>query len=455
MNVRSLLLAFASVLSVGSAALGQTQPVTLEWDQSLEPSLAGYVVYVGNASGTYDEQHDVGLRTSFVYTNAVPGRPYYFSVAGYTPGRNVGPRSEEVLFLTGTGVVPSFRSPTSNERLDEGSKVAPASSAGIGGGRAVCVGDAICYRLDTLAVVAGTATDLTRTPDGRVLFVENERHVRAIEGDLLVPEPLLSAGRSETFAGLVIDPGFVDTRFAYVGVVETAPDGDRQLRIVRYRELANVFGEGAALVVGLSLPSEGRPSLSVDDARRLYVAMPMARTSEARPTRYGGMLLRFEGDGTTVRDDGAGAPVFSLGYADPASLTWSGVGNRLWLAGKGADWFGPLARLSLNSLPGGSAAVPESVAFAGDAVTSLTRPEPSSGRGADPEALVLVDEVGGVFRIALAPGGIAATPWIAPNDLGDQVVAAIGSVDTELHLVVRNSSGPGAVSSRIVRLRRR
>ena len=256
-----------------AAALGQTQPVTLEWDQSLEPSLAGYVVYVGNASGLYDEQHRRGLRTSFVYTNAVPGRPYYFSVAGYTPGLNVGPRSEEVLFLTGAGVVPS--SPITDEQRAPRRDDESCHCFGRGGrwrSRGVCRGRH-CYRVDTLASCRRDRDDLTR-PGRASLFVEDERHVRAIEGDLLVPEPLLSAGRSETFAGLVIDPGFADTRFAYVGVVETAPDGDRQLRIVRYREVANVFGEGAALVVGLSLPSEGRPSLAVDAARRLYVAMP-------------------------------------------------------------------------------------------------------------------------------------------------------------------------------------
>ena len=455
MKMRSLLLAFASVMAVSASAAGQTRSVTLEWDESREPLLSGYVVYVGNASGSYSEQYDVGLRTSFVYPSAVPGRAYYFSVAGYSAGPNMGPRSEEVLFLAGAGAPPSLRSPAPpNQQSADAKEVAPASPAAAGSGRLLCPGGAVCYSIDTIAVVAGNATDLTRTPDGRVLFVENGKHVRVIEGDLLVREPLLSVGETETLVGLVVDPRFADTRFAYVGVVGTAPDGDRQLRIVRYRELANVFGEGAVLVGGLSLPSEGRPSLAVDDARRIYVAMPMARTIEAHPTRYGGMLLRFEGDGTTVRDDGSGAPVFSLGYADPASLTWSGVGNRLWLAGKGADSFGPLARLSLNSLPAGSPAVPEAVAFAGGAaVTSLTGPEPQSNRGADPEALVLVDEVGGVFRLALAPGGITATSWIAPNDLGDQVVAAVGNVAAELYLVVRNGADPGAVSSRIVRLR--
>ena len=108
MSARSLFFAVACVFLAAVSAVGQARPVTVEWDASPEPAVAGYIVYVGHASGSYDEQYDVGAHTSFVYTKADPGRAYYFAVAAYAPGPIVGPRSEEVLFFAGVASADSF-----------------------------------------------------------------------------------------------------------------------------------------------------------------------------------------------------------------------------------------------------------------------------------------------------------------------------------------------------------
>lgn len=449
MKVRLFTLAVVSLLCVVAPAFGDVRPATLEWDASPEASVAGYIVYVGRTSGSYDEAFDVQQQTSFVYTDAVAGRPYFFSVAAYTPGPHIGPRSEEVLFFAGTTIALPSRS-TGQPNDEDAAPTAAADARGRDEARVLCLGSTECYRVESLGDVAGNASALTQTADGRALFIENGKHVRVIEDDLLVSEFALSAAASSTFAGLVLDSGFTDTRFVYVGVVEASPDGSRQLNIVRYREVANTLGEGAVIVAGLPLPVTGDASLAVDAGRRLYVAMPAALASDPRAARYAGMVLRFESDGTSVRDDGAGAPVFSQGYAQPTSLAWAGIENALWLAGKGSDGVGALARLSLNRVSTGSAVAPEGVALApGAAALSLT--SSSDARA----ALLFVDESGGVFQMVAAAGGVDMTPWIAPDVLGGRVVSAVrAKADDDILLAVTTGLEPAAVSSQVLRLRR-
>jgi hypothetical protein len=438
MNMRTLLLAAGSILGIAASAAGQVGSVTLQWDASPDSSATGYIVFVGSASGSYQEQFDAGLRTSFVYTKAVAGRPYFFSVAAYSSSREVGPRSEEVLFLAGataaTGLAVAALEPEKNVDAARGASAAITPPSTSGG---VCLAGGACYRVEPVANLAGDASALTRASDTRVFFIEGGKRVRVIEDGALLSDPALSADPPSIFAGLALDPGFDQSRYVYVGVVDSTPDGGRQLNIVRYREVANSFGEGAAIVVGLPLSSSGHASFTVDESRRIYVAMPAESVSfsHSRPSRYAGMVLRFESDGTAVRDDGADAPVFSAGYAQPAALGWSGADNALWLAGLGDGGAPALARLPVER----TTAIPRASA------------QPSS---TDPVAvLVLVNEAGGVFHIVTTPGGIAAAPWIAPNEMGDRIVAARGGAsDSDLYVATTGVGSPAI--SRIVRLRR-
>jgi hypothetical protein len=421
--------------------------------------VVGYIVYVGSASGAYDEQHDVGSQTSFVYAKVVPGRPYYFAVAGYSSGPTVGPRSEEVFFLVGGATAASLR--RQEHRSDDTADAAaaePANSDGpsvTGNTGTLCTG---CYLVESLTNVAGDASALTRTPDGRLLLIQDRTHVRVVDDDVLVPEPALTADASEALVGLALDPGFADTHLVYVGVVEATADGRRELNIVRYREAGNVLGEGAVIVAGLPLPMVGDAALAIDAAGRIYVAMPAAPTIDPRANRYGGMVVRFESDGSTVGDDGADAPVLSRGYAQPTALAWSGAGNQLWLAGTGAEWTGTLARLPLSRPSAGPAAVPESVSLpAGSTAVSLSVPEPIAGPTPDTAAeaaVFVVDEAGGVSQVTVTPDGMTTTPWIDADELGGRVVAVGGgAVDGGLLLAV-TAREPASASSQIIRLRR-
>jgi hypothetical protein len=64
------------------AALGttvQAASVTLAWDPSLNPAVAGYNLYYGGTSGNYTNKVSVGLATSVVTSGLLVGVTYYFA----------------------------------------------------------------------------------------------------------------------------------------------------------------------------------------------------------------------------------------------------------------------------------------------------------------------------------------------------------------------------------------
>ena len=58
--------------------------VTLAWDSSSDPMVAGYNVYLGGASRNYTNLIDALDTTSLTVSNLVPGATYYFAATTYT-----------------------------------------------------------------------------------------------------------------------------------------------------------------------------------------------------------------------------------------------------------------------------------------------------------------------------------------------------------------------------------
>src|SRR4029077_1415566 len=57
--------------------------VTLAWDPDSDPSVVGYRLYSGTASGVYTQTTEAGSATSMVISNLAAGKTYYFAVTGY------------------------------------------------------------------------------------------------------------------------------------------------------------------------------------------------------------------------------------------------------------------------------------------------------------------------------------------------------------------------------------
>jgi hypothetical protein len=75
--------------------------ITLEWDPNTD-SIAGYKRYVGMQPGTYTQNFDVGLATTFTFMQAVAGQQYCFAVTAYVSPTVESARSNETCGFSNT-----------------------------------------------------------------------------------------------------------------------------------------------------------------------------------------------------------------------------------------------------------------------------------------------------------------------------------------------------------------
>ncbi len=77
-------------------ALSSAAQVTLAWDANTDPDLAGYKLYYGNSSGSYQFSVDVGNVTSYTLSGLLEGQIYYFAATAYNVSQNESGFSNEV-----------------------------------------------------------------------------------------------------------------------------------------------------------------------------------------------------------------------------------------------------------------------------------------------------------------------------------------------------------------------
>lgn len=89
---------------LGSATFtGLAQDVIrLQWDANTETDLAGYKVYSGQTSGSYNPPVDVGNITTATVSNLTQGATYYFAVTAYSTSGLESPFSQEVSYTVPT-----------------------------------------------------------------------------------------------------------------------------------------------------------------------------------------------------------------------------------------------------------------------------------------------------------------------------------------------------------------
>jgi hypothetical protein len=84
-----------------SVAMAQST-VTASWDRNTDSETAGYRLYYGTASGSYQWSVDAGNQTSAPVPLS-PGSLYYFTVRAYNANYAYGPPSNEVSIDLGAG----------------------------------------------------------------------------------------------------------------------------------------------------------------------------------------------------------------------------------------------------------------------------------------------------------------------------------------------------------------
>jgi hypothetical protein len=76
------------------------QQVSLNWQMSSSPDVAGYFVYEGRASGAYNDKLDAGLNSQLTISNLSEGQTYYFAVTAYDAYGDESPPSNEIQYIT-------------------------------------------------------------------------------------------------------------------------------------------------------------------------------------------------------------------------------------------------------------------------------------------------------------------------------------------------------------------
>jgi hypothetical protein len=79
------------------ATLGAAS-VTLAWNPTTSPAVAGYRVYQGVQPGNYSNVYEVGTAVSATIPALVPGTTYYFAVTSYTAMELESVFSGEIAF---------------------------------------------------------------------------------------------------------------------------------------------------------------------------------------------------------------------------------------------------------------------------------------------------------------------------------------------------------------------
>lgn len=91
------------ILGLGHFASAAT--LTVAWDRSPDPTVAGYTILYGTASRLYTNSLDVGDTTAQTVSGLLEGKTYYFAVRAYNSAGATSDPSNEVSATTG-GIAP-------------------------------------------------------------------------------------------------------------------------------------------------------------------------------------------------------------------------------------------------------------------------------------------------------------------------------------------------------------
>jgi hypothetical protein len=197
-----------------------------------------------------------------------------------------------------------------------------------------------CFDVNTIASDLGPVTMLGSTPDGRLLFVENETRVRVVANGALLAEPAFTVqGGKSRIVGLGVDSSFSESHLVFLSLTEPARNGVPSLRVTRYREIGNSLGEGITIIDALPFSDDAIAPMVVDREGQLYLALPdtaIATRAVGLDASFAGALVRFDRDGRISRSDTQASPAFSYGYSRPTFITIDPINGRLWTGGSTA-----------------------------------------------------------------------------------------------------------------------
>jgi glucose/arabinose dehydrogenase len=197
--------------------------------------------------------------------------------------------------------------------------------------------DGTRFGVQTLATGLQIPWALAFTPDGRLFITERPGRVRVYQNGQLLAEPALTLSDVFThgesgFLGIGVHPAFSTNRLVYL-TYTAITSGGPVLRLMRFREVDNRFGEGVVLLDDVpaanihngsrvKFGSNGLLYVSLGDAAEPSVAQDVASLN--------GKFLRLNDDGTSAAGNRFASPVYTFGHRNPQGMDWHPVSGDLW-----------------------------------------------------------------------------------------------------------------------------
>jgi glucose/arabinose dehydrogenase len=197
--------------------------------------------------------------------------------------------------------------------------------------------DGTRFGVQTLATGLQIPWALAFTPDGRLFITERPGRVRVYQNGQLLAEPALTLSDVFTngesgFLGIGVHPAFSTNRLVYL-TYTAITSGGPVLRLMRFREVDNRFGEGVVLLDDVpaanihngsrvKFGSDGLLYVSLGDAAEPSVAQDVASLN--------GKFLRLNDDGTSAAGNRFASPVYTFGHRNPQGMDWHPVSGDLW-----------------------------------------------------------------------------------------------------------------------------
>ena len=183
-------------------------------------------------------------------------------------------------------------------------------------------------------------------PDGVILFTERTGHLRVIQDDMLLEEPVLAldvAGSEGGLLGVAVDPNYNENRYIYLYYTYNEFLSNTN-KIVRYVYVNGNISKDMTVIDGIpGGPTHDGGRIKFGPDGKLYITTGDAGRPDLSQdvNSLAGKILRVNPDGSVPKDNPfEGSAVYSLGHRNPQGLDWDDAGNLVITEHGPSGWMG-------------------------------------------------------------------------------------------------------------------
>ncbi len=91
------IISFLLIFLTFQTSISFAAQIRMTWDPNPEPNVAGYKIFYGTASKTYEKSIDVGKKTDYTITGLSAGKRYYLALKTYDAANHESELSNEII----------------------------------------------------------------------------------------------------------------------------------------------------------------------------------------------------------------------------------------------------------------------------------------------------------------------------------------------------------------------